>query len=302
MTQPTLELAIHLPAELADLVSAWLFEAGATGVEERETDDDGVVALVVYSTDAAELTAIEEYVATAGAELRARGEVAATWRFLRRTVTTDWETEWLRHVRAVPLGDAFVAQPVGDESPLPRARRALRFRPAWAFGDGTHPTTQLAAAAVEAAVRARPGVSVLDVGTGSGILALLSRAAGAGEVVGIDVDAKAIEAARENLALNPELEPLALATTPLAEVDGPFSVVVANITESTLCELAPELTRVAAPDGQLLLTGLITGDTERLESLLANRGWERAGVTELREWTLLELRRRSPRPARRGAR
>ncbi len=295
MSGTTLSLAVLVPESFADLVSSWLFEAGAAGIEEREPDDEGTIGLVVYSKDEAELAAIEAQLAAARAALAARGELIEPFSVERGVVAVDWETEWRRHVRPAPLGDGFVAVPVtvpvDEPAPLPRDRRAIRFRPAWAFGDGTHATTQLAAAAVERAVRARPGATLLDVGTGSGVLALLGRAAGAGRTLGIDVDPKAVAAARENATLNPDCGELALETTPLAEVVGAFDVVVANITESTLCELAPELARVTAAGGRLLVTGLIAGDTARLEGRLAALGLRRRAITEQAEWVLLELER-----------
>ncbi|MBN2193824.1 MAG: 50S ribosomal protein L11 methyltransferase [Polyangiaceae bacterium] len=291
MTEPTLELAVHVPAGLADLVTAWLFEAGAGGVEERAVETEDQVALVVYSTDLAELAAIEAHLFAERTALDARGEATEPFRLERGTVTVDWEREWLRHVRPVPLGNDHVAQPVDDPTPLPRGRRALRFRPAWAFGDGTHPTTQLAAAAVERAVRARPGATVLDVGTGSAILALVARSAGAGRVTGIEVDPKAVAAALENVGLNPELEPIIISAVPLADIAGPFDLVVANITETTLFDFADDLARLTAPAGILLLTGLVAGDTERLETRLARHGLRRVAIMEQAEWVLLEMER-----------
>lgn len=295
MVTSTLELALHVPAEVADLATAWLFAAGAGGVEERD-GDDGTVALVVYATDPSEIDAIAAHVTEELGSFEGRGGSCSPCRLVRGTVSVDWEREWLRHLRAVPLGDGFVAQPIDDDTALPQARVPLRFRPAWAFGDGTHPTTQLAAAAVERALRTRPGASLLDVGTGSGLLALLAVAAGARRVAGIDVDPKAIAAARENAGLNQGGERVDFSLTPLAAVSDVYAVVVANITETTLCELAPELARVTAPEGRLLLTGLVAGDTARLESLLAAQGLFRTHHTEQAEWTLLELERGSSGP------
>jgi len=291
MINPTLSLTVLVPEPLVDLVSAWLFEAGVAGVEEQEPDEDGRVGLVLYSTDEAELAGVEAHLTRARAALAARGEPVEPFTVTRGTVAVDWEAEWLRHLRPAPLGDGFVATPVDGAAPLPRERRPLWFRPAWAFGDGTHATTQLAAAAVERAVRARPGASLLDVGTGSGVLALLGRAAGAGRTLGIDVDPKAVAAARENAALNPDAGAVELETTPLADVTGWFDVVVANITESTLFELAPELARVTAPGGRLIVTGLVAGDTTRLEDRLAEAGLCRRALKEQAEWVLLELER-----------
>ncbi len=288
------ELTIRCSAALADLLVAVLFEAGAPGVEERPRNPeseasaaDDLVDVVVYASDEEQLDRFEAAVRAALTEQP--GGVAAAVAFERCAVTSDWEHEWLRHLRPVPIGDDLVVQPLGDESPLPRGRQPLVLRPSWAFGDGSHPTTQLAGDSVERYCREHPGVRVLDVGTGSGVLALVALASGAERAQLIDTAPEAVAAARDNAELNGLLDRCAVSDQPLAQVTGRFDLVVCNINESTLLTLADDLARVTEPEGQLTITGLIAGETSAVEAALGRCGWTVVERTELKEWVLLEL-------------
>jgi ribosomal protein L11 methyltransferase len=290
------ELTIRCPRTLADLLVAVLFEAGAAGVEERSTEttrdqdaSDEEVEVVVYSNDEEQLNRFEEAVVAAIAD--GTDERVARASFDRREVTTDWEHEWLRHLRPVPIGDDLVVQPLGDESPLPRGRRALVLRPSWAFGDGSHPTTQLAGDSVERYCHAHRKCRVLDVGTGSGVLAFVALMSGAATAKLIDTAPEAVAAAQENAELNRLGDRCAISNQPLGEVEGSFDLVVCNINESTLLSLADDLARLVAPSGQLSITGLIRGETAAVEAALGNRGLSLVAREELKDWVLIELRR-----------
>ena len=302
MSAKLTELAIRCPRTLADLLVAVLFEAGATGVEERslegevgdglpgdEAPGDEVVDVVVYASDEAQLLRFEEAVAVAIANQPGEPEVHAS--FERREVTTDWENEWLRHLRPVPIGDELVVVPLGDESPLPRGRQPLLLRPSWAFGDGGHPTTQLAGDSVERYCRTHGQCRVLDVGTGSGVLALVALMSGAATARLIDTAPEAVAAARENAELNRLSDRCVISDEPLGRITGEFDLVVCNIYESTLLSLAEDLARVVSTSGQLSITGLIAGETDAVETALRRRGCAVVARQTLKEWVLLELRR-----------
>jgi len=298
MTTPLVELTIRCPLSLADLVAAVLFEVGTGGVEERACEPDAQcegsgprdrVDLVVYASQTEQLDRFESAVVAALAG--GSQDASATVTFLRRRVTTDWENEWIRHLRPMPIGDALVVQPLGDESPLPRGRRPLVLRPAWAFGDGSHPTTQLAGDAVERYCRDRPGCRVLDVGTGSGVLALVALASGAATAKMLDIAPEALDAARENAALNHFAERCEISAEPLGDVQGAFDLVVCNINESSLLALARDLARLTAADGRLAITGLIADDTHEVEAALVRHGLSITRRQGLKEWVLLELER-----------
>jgi ribosomal protein L11 methyltransferase len=163
--------------------------------------------------------------------------------------------------------------------------------PGMAFGTGSHPTTSLCLAALSDLLAARPGASVLDVGTGSGLLAIAARKLGAGRVAANDNDPVAVEVARENAARNGAA--VELTGAPPAAIPGTFDLVVANILANVLVALAPALAAKLAPGGVLLLSGILAPQEEEVRSAhLA------AGLTPLPggdrrdgEWSLVALRR-----------
>jgi ribosomal protein L11 methyltransferase len=162
-----------------------------------------------------------------------------------------------------------------------------------AFGTGAHPTTSLCLEALSDALAARPGAAVLDVGTGSGLLAIAARKLGAGRVAANDVDPVAVRVARENAAANGVA--LELVAGPVEDVAGPFEVVVANILANTLVELAPALAERLAPGGLLFLAGILTPQEEEVRSAYLAEGLARLPDLERREgeWSLLALGRRT---------
>jgi ribosomal protein L11 methyltransferase len=283
---PFFSLTCELPAGLAEDRAALLVEAGATGVELRE---EGVVpmpgerrpgpgrALLVAWFDGR--AAAERAAARAGVD----GLVA-------EVPDEDWGEAWKAGLAPISVGRLFVRPSWIDAAPPPGAAEVV-LDPGMAFGTGTHPTTSLCLRALSDLLGERPGATVLDVGTGSGLLAIAAARLGAGRVAGTDVDPVAVAVARENAARNGvEVE---LSGAPVPALRGPFDLVVANILANTLRELAPGIAAQVAPGGTLLLSGLLAGQEEEVreaylrEGLSADRPRDRAEG----EWRLLALRR-----------
>jgi ribosomal protein L11 methyltransferase len=163
--------------------------------------------------------------------------------------------------------------------------------PGMAFGTGTHPTTALCLAALGERVGARPGLSVLDVGTGSGLLAIAAKRLGAGRVVASDVDPEALRVARENAESNGVA--LEVTGADVHQIEGPFDLVVANILANTLVELAASLTAQVAPGGRLLLSGILGSQEDEVGRPFLDAGLLPEEVRRDGEWSLLSFRRAS---------
>jgi ribosomal protein L11 methyltransferase len=203
-----------------------------------------------------------------------------------RLEAAAWQTPWTEYLRPVRVSDGFVLQPTTDDSEAPEGVTVLRFQPDLVFGVGSHATTRLAAAALERHIR--PEREVLDVGTGTGVLAMIAQAAGARGSLGIDVDRRAVQNARENARLNGLSCSCRFSTRPLASVKRRYPLVVANVEAPALFELGPDLVRVTA--STLIVTGVLAERRDELCAALT--GLELSAETEDEGWILLELGRR----------
>jgi ribosomal protein L11 methyltransferase len=158
-----------------------------------------------------------------------------------------------------------------------------------AFGTGDHPTTRLCLAAVDDFLLGHPGASVLDVGTGSGVLALAARKLGAGRTVGVDTDPTSVLLAQENAVLN-RVEGVLFSGDRLEDVPGRFDLVVANILANTLVELAPAL--AARTHTRLVVAGVLLPQREEVAGAIRVQGLLDAGMATEGDWVRLNFERR----------
>jgi ribosomal protein L11 methyltransferase len=163
--------------------------------------------------------------------------------------------------------------------------------PTRAFGDGSHPTTRACARAVDLLCRQRRPRALLDVGTGTGLLARIARARGVPDVVATDIDPLALDAARAHAALDKRARALTLSSD-APDCWGPrFDMVVANILEGPLRALAPALVAALAPGGLLLLSGFTPAQVPRLRVHYEALGCSDARASTLDGWSVLQLTR-----------
>jgi ribosomal protein L11 methyltransferase len=195
----------------------------------------------------------------------------------------DWVAKSQASLKAVRIGNIVVAPPWD----VPSERHVIVIRPSMGFGTGHHATTRLCLAALQDLdLRGR---RVIDVGTGSGLLAIAASRLGAADVVGIDEDADAFHAAQENASLNPA------AVVTLRHVDvrrvslGPFDVVVANITGALLRDAAPRLHDLTTAGGYLVVSGFMAA--EERDVMRAYSKFTVAARAEEGEWLCVTFRR-----------
>ena len=281
-------LTIDLRADAADALSGWLFENGVTGIEERETEQGQ--RLCVYGADRDGLRGLgERAVRWLAAVPCAETEGAATRFAVTEIESTSWQTEWTRYLEPQPLGTSLVLQPVWDETPPPPGRRTLLLEPKLAFGVGSHPTTQLAAASVERFCRAHPGCRMLDVGTGTGVLAMVALCTGAESVDATDIDPVAVDSARHNLALNNLSEQCRVHAGSFPPGSVRFDLVAANLEAPILLDLAKALAQWTAPRGSLLVSGLLESASPPVVKALEAAGLRVARRGARDGWSLIEL-------------
>jgi ribosomal protein L11 methyltransferase len=257
-----------------------------------DTDPELVIAAFDdYSPTAVEErdTALRIFFATP--ELRERASASLSNQFRLTSIDVDDE-DWARRghgdLSPVVVG-RIVVYPSPPAAPAPAAHPAqidIVIPPSMGFGTGHHATTRLCLAALQSIdVRAK---LVLDVGTGSGLLAIAAVKLGAATAVGTDDDADAIQAARENLELNGvtnvELIVSDLMTDPLPVAD----VVVANITGALIARAASRLVAATKPGGVLILSGVLASERDDIRRAFANQTFE--AVVQQDEWLGFTLR------------
>ncbi len=268
----------------AEEVAAALMEEGAGGVEVR--DGEGIPMPGMVQPAAGRALVVAWFTGRVEASWSA-GERGGT---LEELPDQDWGEKWKEGLTPLAIGRVFV-RPSWIAAETPPGMVEVTLDPGMAFGTGTHPTTSLCLAALSERLAARPGARVLDVGTGSGLLAIAARKLGAPRVVGNDNDPIAVRVALENAALNGVQ--VDFDQRDVGEQPGPFDLVLANILANTLCELAPAIAAQLAPGGVVLLSGILTPQEAEVRAAYVAAGLRPLPGGDRRdgEWSLLAMER-----------
>lgn len=275
---------IDVSPEDADAASALLFELGAEGVEER---DDGTLAKNAAS---GKVTLVASFTTREDAEQAILEIDRAMAPRYEEIVGDAWRDAWKEHYRPFAIAPGLVVRPPWEPYEAKPGERVLELEPGRAFGTGLHETTRLVAQALQKHASELAGNTVLDVGCGSGILALAALALGAERAVAIDVDQEAIDVTNENAERNGLAARIEASTTDLAALGFFAPVVVANIEAKVLVAIAPVLERHVAPGGLLLLSGILVPQKDDVRN--AYPELELLDAPALGEWVLLALRKK----------
>jgi len=217
-------------------------------------------------------------------------ETAAATVHTKRLENEDWGLTWRRFFRAEWVTPHLLVQPPWESVPPSVAGRLLLMDPGPAFGTGKHATTRMCLEAMEQ-VRLPSAWTMIDVGTGSGILALYGALLGAGHILALDTDLEALSWAKRNIALNGSPKAIELSSHPLETVMKHFHLVVANLNLGTILDLLPHLFRVSKENGTIILSGILRGQCEEvIQALSRHQGFEPQLMVR-EEWAALIIRR-----------
>lgn len=181
-------------------------------------------------------------------------------------VEEDWINNWKQYFKPIPVGQKLLIRPTWEEVQDSGGRTVLDLDPGLAFGTGTHETTRLCMELLEQYVR--PGMNVLDVGCGSGILSVAALLLGADKAVGVDIDELAVKTAVENAEINHvEDRFTGICGNLTDQVTGTYDIVVANIVADVIIMLTKDVEQFMKPDTVYLMSGII--DTREQDVLAA---------------------------------
>jgi ribosomal protein L11 methyltransferase len=205
----------------------------------------------------------------------------------RAVPDTDWTEHWKEHLSVLHIGRQVVIQPTWLSYRPKEDEIVIVLDPGMAFGTGLHPTTQICLMALEDHVR--PAMQLLDLGTGSGILAIAGVKLGAESVLALDNDPQAVKVARHNIRENGVSEGIKVAEGSLAQVEGTFDLVLVNILARVIIQMAKEgLADLLAPGGRLILAGIIADQEDEVRVALEQAGLEVVGRRQIEDWVGLE--------------
>jgi ribosomal protein L11 methyltransferase len=200
-----------------------------------------------------------------------------------------WADRWKEHFKPLRIGSHFLICPTWEDVRPEAEDRVIMMDPGRAFGTGHHETTRLCLEWLEdwAGDRNAAASSLLDVGTGSGVLAMAAALLGFEEVLGIDNDPEAIEVAKENVALNRMTDRIVLREATVSGVGSCFDVVIANIQALPLMEMAGALSERLKDTGRLVLSGILVEQQEDVRAAFEKRGLKFSSGEVAGEWALL---------------
>ncbi len=284
------QLTINAPARQADLIAAFLASVPVDGVEQTAPPPDEKAParedINCYLSPGPDFEArnaeIKEFVQRFNSLLSVAEQISC---YYSEVIEEDWNAAWKEHFKPFKLSERLVIKPTWVDFKAQNDELVIEMDPGMAFGTGLHATTRLTIGLIEKLFSGRrPPVSALDVGCGTGILGMSCVLFGAESVIGIDNDPDAREAARVNIDHN-GLRAYRIIDDDLRAVGGKYDLIAANITCDILTMLVPDLVRCLSVGGDLVLSGILTGDqSEAMEQNIISRGLILVETCQDGEW------------------
>lgn len=306
MSPRWLEIRITVPPQAIDLVGQVLSDLGSVGVIVANQDLDTFVPPAPEDLEPAQF--VRSFFPWPDDQARLEANILAELKSLqpllpalaeaeislecRELAAEDWATDWQQHFPPLQVTDRLVIAPSWAKWPEPAGVTVLRLDPGQAFGTGTHATTRLCLAVLADLFERQPRpVSVLDVGTGSGILAMSAAALGAQRVVACDIDPQACTIARDNATRNGLGAEIDISTAPLEDIPGRFDLILANILASENLRLARGFVEHLLPEGRLVLSGILDEQAGEVRQGLAAWPLHLIETRRQDEWVCMVYRR-----------
>ncbi|NTV51036.1 MAG: 50S ribosomal protein L11 methyltransferase [Geobacteraceae bacterium] len=304
MIESWLEIACEVPDEYSEVVADFLTDLSGKGVcvdnqcvdafSVSEIPDSTRVVIKAYlsadSDPAPQMRELEDFMS----ELSMRHPSASFGPTMLTAVNAeDWSSSWKVHFKPLRVGKRLLIVPTWEESMQLPGDLVIRIDPGMAFGTGGHETTRLCLEMLEGVMEGGPLLTVpslLDLGTGSGILAMAASLLGAGRILALDIDPDAIVVARENITLNQLSDQIECGTVPLESLNESFDIILANILAEELVRLAPYLAERLQPGGTLILSGILAEKEPLVRQGFASQPLKYIQTASAGEWVAILYR------------
>ncbi|MGG4399528.1 50S ribosomal protein L11 methyltransferase [Paenibacillus amylolyticus] len=316
------ELTIHTTEEAVEMISNFLHEAGAGGVSIEESGTlnkkrdttygelydvplndipEGFAVIKGYFSEGTDMVALQSEVNPRIEELSEFGIDTGEVRYETRTVDEDdWATAWKQYFKPVRVSERLTIKPTWEEyTPESPDEKIIELDPGMAFGTGTHPTTSLCLRTLETVIQG--GEEVIDVGTGSGILAIGAIKLGAKHVLALDLDPVAVISARENVELNGLEQQITVKESDLLSVLGsqdpalgvqlPVKVVVANILAEIILLFVDDVYNALESGGTYIVSGIWKNKEQVVHDALVASGFEVSAIHRDEDWLAFVARK-----------
>lgn len=305
------ELKVTTASEAVEAISNIMMEAGASGVaiedaldvQNFESDRFGEILdkenfdhikegaiVMAYFPETTFLPEVLPFIKESIEKLPEYGlNIGENILEIHEVAESDWASAWKKYYHPVAISRFLTIVPNWEEYEAKHNdERILKLDPGMAFGTGTHPTTRLSLQALEVILHG--GETLLDVGTGSGVLSIASKLYGAKEVHAYDLDEVAVNAAKENMALNPIADDVKVSANDLLNgIEIEADVIVANILAEIVIKLIPDAWRLLKSDGKFVVSGIIKEKKEEVLEAMAAQGFVVDQVFQQGDWLAIIL-------------
>lgn len=282
------QLTIDVPDELKDILTGEFAELGVSGIWENGEPFPGFTRFEIYFNSSFPFQDLQNRIES----LFDQAELPHPIIRMANVQERDWLEEWKKSYVSFPIGRRFFIIPSWSDSECPADRLPIRIDPGQAFGTGTHETTQLTLGFLdECAGMRNPMGQVLDLGTGSGILAIAASLLGFGRVMGCDNDPDSVRVAAENIARNAGgAVPVycgSIDAAPSESVD----LLLCNLTAEVIADLFEEIRRAIRPGGDAILSGILAEQRGRIHDTVSRGGFAILDERTQGEWMALVIRK-----------
>ena len=283
-----MEISIHIDPVAHEALSAFLFDLGCEGIVSGDYSDHTLKAFLPFRDDSQEIrNQINVFLKNLKEIFQ---EIPSPKVGINKIENQDWNHNWRRFFRPESITHKLTVLPAWESVPNMMKGHIIRIDPGPAFGTGQHPTTRMCLSAMEKIPLPRSW-NMLDVGTGSGILAIYGVTLGAEKVVAIDIDPEAIRWAERNIQLNELSGAIVLSCNPLQRIQGSFSMLTANLILGEILNLFLQFKRVLEPEGWLIISGILREQVKEVEEGFTQFGFFEQEILYEQEWSCLIARK-----------